>query len=102
MLFCQLGTARSLREICNGLAASEGKLKHLGIPAAPKRSTLSYANEHGPWELNQAVFGELLQQCYSEVSLQKQAADCGFDQHRSAIRRGILSCPTAAHSRGVK
>ena len=44
MLFCQLGQAHSLREICGGLAATEGKLKHLGLSAAPKRSTLSYAN----------------------------------------------------------
>ena len=40
---------RSLREICGGLAASEGKLRHLGLPDAPKRSTLAYANEHRPW-----------------------------------------------------
>lgn len=65
MLFCQLGAARSLREICNGLAASEGKLRHLGIPIAPNRSTLAYANEHRPWELYQTLFGELLQRCRS-------------------------------------
>jgi len=29
MLFCQLGHAKSLREICGGLAASEGKLKDM-------------------------------------------------------------------------
>ena len=40
MLFCQLGKAHSLREICQGLAACEGKLKHLGVPTAP-RSTLA-------------------------------------------------------------
>ena len=65
MLFCQLASAKSLREICQGLAASEGKLRHLGIPLAPNRSTLAYANEHRPWELYQTVFGELLQRCYS-------------------------------------
>ena len=63
MLFCQLGHAESLREICNGLAASEGKLKHLGVPTVPKRSTLAYANEHRPWELYQTVFSDLLQRC---------------------------------------
>jgi hypothetical protein len=63
MLFCQLAAARSLREICNGLAASEGKLKHLGVPSAPNRSTLSYANEHRPWELYQTVFEDLLERC---------------------------------------
>jgi Domain of unknown function (DUF4372) len=41
MLFCQLGHAKSLREICGGLAASEGKLRHLGLPAAPPRATLT-------------------------------------------------------------
>lgn len=72
MLFCQLGGARSLREICNGLAASEGKLKHLGISLAPNRSTLAYANEHRPWQLYQTVFEELLQRCYSAASGKKK------------------------------
>jgi len=63
MLFCQLGRAQSLREICGGLAACEGKLKHLGVERGPKRSTLAYANEHRPWELQQTVFGQLLQKC---------------------------------------
>jgi hypothetical protein len=72
MLFCHLGQARSLREICNGLAASEGKLKHLGIPTAPSRSTLAYANEHRPWELYETVFHQLLLQCRSEARGRKK------------------------------
>ena len=63
MLFCQLGGAKSLREITGGLAASEGKLRHLGLPQAPARSTLSYANEHRPWQLYEDVFQQLLGQC---------------------------------------
>ena len=35
MTFCQLAHADSLREICNGLACSEGKLVHLGLPTHP-------------------------------------------------------------------
>ena len=54
MLFCQLGSVNSLRDITNGLAASEGKLRHLGLPAAPKRSTLAYANAHRPSALFEA------------------------------------------------
>lgn len=65
MMFCHLAAARSLREIQNGLAASQGKLKHLGIPKAPSRSTLAYANEHRPWELYQTVFEQLLARCSS-------------------------------------
>ena len=63
MLFCHLGRAQSLREICGGLAASEGKLRHLGLPDAPKRSTLAYANEHRPWQLYRSVFYQLLGRC---------------------------------------
>ena len=63
MFFCQLGQARSLREICGGLASCLGKLKHLGIEDAPSRSTLSYANEKRPWQLYQKVFYQLLAKC---------------------------------------
>ena len=63
MLFCQLGQARSLREICGGLAGCEGKLKHLGVPQAPNKSTLAYANEHRPWQLYQRVFNILFARC---------------------------------------
>ncbi len=60
MLFCQLGQARSLREISGGLASCLGKLKHLGIEHAPSRSTLSYANEKRSWKLYEAIFYQLL------------------------------------------
>lgn len=59
MLFCQLGRAHTLREICGGLASCEGKLKHLGISGSPKKSTLAYANEHRPWQLYQTVFQQM-------------------------------------------
>ena len=63
MLFCHLGKAHSLREICGGLASCEGKLAHLGIHRVPNRSTLSYANEHRPWELYETIFYQLLERC---------------------------------------
>jgi hypothetical protein len=63
MLFCQLAQARSLREIADGLKSCEGKLKHLGLEQEPKRSTLSYANAHRPWELYEKLFYDLLAQC---------------------------------------
>jgi len=69
MMFCQLGHAQSLREITGGLAACEGKLRHLGVEEPPKRSTLSYANEHRPWQLFEAVFHSLLARCQSEAKL---------------------------------
>ena len=60
MLFCRLGSVTSLRDIANGLAASEGRLRHLGLPAAPCRSTLAYANAHRPWQLFEDIFHQLL------------------------------------------
>ena len=67
MLFCHLGHAQSLREICGGLAATEGKLRHLGIEEAPKATTLSYANAHRPWQLYQTVFQTTLARCQAEA-----------------------------------
>lgn len=63
MMFCQLGQAHSLREICGGLASSFGKLRHLGVESVPKRSTLSYANKHRPWQLYQNIFYQMLDKC---------------------------------------
>ena len=67
LLFCQLGHAHSLREICDGLAGCEGKLKHLGVSEPPKRSTLSYANKHRPYELYKTVFEQLYSKCRAVV-----------------------------------
>lgn len=72
MLFCQLGHAQSLREITGGLAACEGKLRHLGVEEPPKRSTLSYANEHRPWELFRTVFHTLAERCQAEADSHKR------------------------------
>jgi hypothetical protein len=68
MLFCQLGHAQSLREITGGLAACEGKLRHLGIERPPKRSTLAYANQHRPWQLWQTVFARFYSRCQAEAA----------------------------------
>ena len=69
MLFCQLAYAQSLREICGGLAALEGKLRHLGIADCPKATTLSYANAHRPWALYRAIFDQTLARCQAEAAL---------------------------------
>jgi hypothetical protein len=63
MLFCQLAQAKSLREICGGLASTMGKLRHLGMKDAPAKSTLSYANTHRPWEMFRDLFYATLDLC---------------------------------------
>lgn len=70
MLFCQLGRAYSLREICGGLASCEGRLAHLGV-TAPNRATLAYANAHRPWQLYEQVFYQLLARCREVAGTKK-------------------------------
>lgn len=72
MLFCQMGGANSLREICGGLATAMGKLVHLGLRQAPNRSTLAYANAHRPWQLYQTVFEDLLKSCQALAATKKR------------------------------
>lgn len=72
MLFCQIGQAHSLREIVGGLSSAMGKLKHLGIDDGPKRSTLSYANNHRPWRLYETIFYSFLQRCMAQSRGKKQ------------------------------
>jgi hypothetical protein len=69
MLFCQMAHADSLREICNGLACSLGKLVHLGIGVAPNKSTLSYANRHRPAALYEDLFYTALARFRDEQGL---------------------------------
>ena len=72
MLFCQLGQAHSLGEICGGLSSCLGKLSHLGIESAPKRSTLAYADEHRPWQLYEMIFHQMLHKCRSVAEGKKK------------------------------
>jgi len=72
MVFCQLAGADSLREIEGGLATALGKLRHLGMRKAPARSTLSYANEHRPWQLFESVFYQVAQQAHQLAARKKR------------------------------
>ena len=68
MMFCHLADANSLREICGGLAISEGRLSHLGT-RTPARSTLAYANEHRDWRLYEKVFSQLYAFCVADLGM---------------------------------
>lgn len=84
MLFCQLGRADSLREICNGMACCLGRLVHLGIAQAPRRSTLSYANEHRP----AALFEELF---WTALARFRDQQDLGARKHKFRFKNKLLS-----------
>lgn len=66
MLFCHLAQVKSLREICGGLASAQGRLFHLGLSDAPKKSTLAYANQNRTWELFRDLFYKVLGKCQDE------------------------------------
>ena len=84
MLFCQLGHADSLREICNGLACCLGKLVHLGIAKAPNKSTLSYANEHRPAALYQELF-------YTALARFREQQGLGVRKRKFRFKNKLLS-----------
>ena len=72
MLFCQIGSTHSLREICGGLATAPGKLVHLGVRRMPTRSTLADANAHRPWQLYETLFYQLLSRCQAVAVLKRR------------------------------
>lgn len=84
MLFCQMGHADSLREICNGLACCLGKLVHLGIARAPNKSTLSYANQHRPAALYEDLF-------FTALARFRQQQGLGPRRRKFRFRNKLLS-----------
>jgi hypothetical protein len=84
MLFCQMAHADSLREICNGLACSLGKLVHLGIGVAPNKSTLSYAHKHRPAKLYEDLF-------YTALGRFRDEKGLGVRKQRFRFKNKLLS-----------
>jgi hypothetical protein len=84
MLFCQLGRADSLREICNGLGCCLGRLVHVGIARAPCRSTLSYANEHRPAALFEDLF-------FTTLARFREQQGLGTRKHKFRFKNKLLS-----------
>jgi Transposase DDE domain/Domain of unknown function (DUF4372) len=84
MLFCQLGHADSLREICNGLGCCLGRLVHVGIVRAPCRSTLSYANEHRPAALFEDLF-------FTALARFREQQGLGARKHKFRFKNKLLS-----------
>ena len=84
MLFCQLGRADSLREICNGLGCCLGRLIQAGITRAPCRSTLSYANEHRPAALFEDLF-------FTALARFREQQGLGTRKHKFRFKNKLLS-----------
>ena len=91
MLFCHLGRADSLREICHGLACCVGKLVHLGIGRAPKRSSLSYANAHRPADLFEDLFWHLADRLRSREGLGRRKRKFRFKNKLMSLDSTTIS-----------
>ena len=91
MLFCHLGRADSLREICHGLACCVGKLVHIGIGRAPKRSSLSYANAHRPADLFEDLFWHLADRLRSREGLGQRKTKFRFKNKLMSLDSTTLS-----------
>lgn len=72
MVFCNIGGARSLRDISNGLHSITENLSHLGVSKVPSKSSLSYMNEHSNYELFKNFYYVLLDELMGKQSFAKK------------------------------
>lgn len=63
MIFCHLSNSHSIRDIVNGMCSTTGNLDHINIRSLPRRSTLSYANQHR----DQGVFREIYLKLFEKL-----------------------------------
>ena len=68
MLYASLTNSKTLRQLSTGLMACEGKLKHLGLKQAPKRSTISDGNKNRSSEVFRSIYDMLYNQYRSILS----------------------------------
>lgn len=98
LLYGQMSGAASLREIVASLESHAGRLYHLGSSPV-KRSTLSDANNHRPWQ----VFGELCTQMLAQAhrGLRRRLADAVRLIDSTSVKLSSLSADWATFSTDV-
>jgi len=68
MLFATLGKCNTIRELSTGLLACEGKLKHLGLKQAPRRSTISDGNKNRSSDVFRQIYESLFDKFRTALS----------------------------------
>ena len=98
LLYGQMSGATSLREIVAGLESHAARLYHLGSGPV-KRSTLSDANGHRPWQ----VFGELCTQMLAQAhrGLRRTLKDAVRLIDSTSVKLSSLSADWATFSTDV-
>jgi IS4 transposase len=98
LLYGQMSGATSLREIVAGVESHAARLYHLGSGPV-KRSTLSDANNHRPWQ----VFGELCTQMLAQAhrGLRRTLKDAVRLIDSTSVKLSSLSADWATFSTDV-
>lgn len=68
MLYATLTNCKTLRELSTGLLACEGRLNHLGVSHAPKRSTISDGNKNRSSDVFKKIYNSLYDRFHRSLS----------------------------------
>lgn len=68
MLYATLTNCKTLRELSTGLLACEGRLNHIGLAQAPKRSTISDGNKNRASEVFEKIYKKLYDRYHKSLS----------------------------------
>jgi hypothetical protein len=74
MIFMQMSSSTSLRDISTGLLSATGNLSHFGIAKSPSKSTLSYINQHRSFEVFRDIYFALLESLEPSLARSKKYA----------------------------
>ena len=95
MLICHLGDCRSIRDVSNILQSTTGNLNHLGMAAAPSKSSVAYQNAHRDWRVFRDLYYSLLKSLGQHLPFKMNFPRCqaqdkaaGF-HHGDALAHGV-------------
>ena len=92
MLYLHLAKANSLSEVSNGLRLSGGNLNHLGImQKIPRKSSLSYINQHRNWQLFSEFFYKMLEEIEKECNFGKKRFKIKLKKKIYALDSTVIS-----------
>lgn len=61
MIFMQLSSAHSVRDIATGLLSATGNLNHFGITKSPSKSSISYLNKNRTYKVFEDIYFALME-----------------------------------------
>ena len=106
MLVCHLADCRSIRDVSNILQSTTGNLNHLGMGAAPSKSSVAYQNEHRGWEVFRDVYHLLLETLGQHLGVKLDFPDIGkkiqlLDSTTVTLSVSAFPWATYSHEKGA-